>query len=441
MGARDLAKGTLKQGDIIEITTREPKKIRGTMLQEKEGFVIVKLENGYNAGISISDIADIRKAGEGKKAVKAKAGKARQENGKHTIAVLHTGGTIASRVDYRTGAVFASFELEDLFAMFPELGKKARFTSTHLSNMWSDDMRFGHFSAIARAVEKEAKKGARGAIVGMGTDNMHYASCALAFMLENCPIPVLLVGAQRSSDRGSSDAAMNLDCAAEFILKTGFRGVAICMHDSTDDGKCAVLPPCKTRKMHSSRRDAFKAINDTPIALVDYVTKNIEFVKKECADVKTGGKFSVRDKMEEKVSLLKVHVNMQPEEFSFYRGYKGLVIEGSGLGHTPGHVSDSNNTIHRKIFPAIKSLAESGCIVVMTTQCIYGRVGMNVYSKGKDLQDLGVIPGEDMLAETAFIKLSWLLANRPEEAKTLVGKNMRGEIGKRTCFEEKFEPF
>ena len=161
-------------------------------------------------------------------------------------------------------------------------------------------------------------------------------------------------------------------------------------------------------------------------------TKKIEFVKKEYAKRDKGKKVEAKPKMEDKVGLLKIHINMFPEQFSFFKGWKGLVIEGTGLGHTPGQVPNEWCKIHEKIYPAIKDVVDSGCVVVMTTNCINGRVQMNVYDKGRDLQKLGIVSGEDMLAETALVKLSWLLGNyKPDEAKKLVAKNLRGEINDR----------
>ena len=264
------------------------------------------------------------------------------------------------------------------------------------------------------------------------------ASAALSFIIESSPIPVIFVGAQRSSDRGSSDAGMNLICAAEFITKTDFGGVGICMHENAEDKSCVILPGTKTRKMHSSRRDAFKVVNDTPIARVDYKTRKIEFIKKDYT--KRSSKLVLKPKMEEKVGLLKIHVNMFPEEFEFFaeKKYKGLVIEGTGLGHTPGQAPNKEAAIHKKIYPAIKKIISSGCIVVMTTQCLFGGVNMNVYSKGRDLLELGIISGKDMLPNTALVKLSWLLGNYPKKVKELMGKNLRGEINDKLMYEKDF---
>jgi len=422
-------------GDVVKVHTKE-QVYEGILLPRPEIFdddcTILKLDNGYNIGIENKRIEKIEVVEKHQKK-KEERHKIEHKEGLPNISILHTGGTIASKVDYRSGGVVAAFSPEDIVSMFPELAEIANIDSELIANMWSDDLRFPHFKLIAKVIEKKLKEGVDGIIIGMGTDNLAVASAALTFIVEQTPVPIILVGAQRSSDRGSSDAGMNLICAAEFIAKTDFAGVAICMHEHSDDKTCAVLPPTKTKKLHSSRRDAFKPVNDTIIARVDYNSRKIEFIKKSYNKKDKNRKLVIKPNMEEKVGLLKITINMFPEQFEFFKNYKGLVIEGTGLGHTPGHVPNELAKIHEKIFPAIKKVIDSGCVVVMTTTCLFGRVEMQVYSKGRDLLKLGVVPGEDMLPDTAFVKLAWLLGNyKKEEVKELIGKNLRGEISERS---------
>ncbi len=429
-----------KAGDKVKVITKEDIFEGILMPNEETSAIVVKLDNGYNIGIDNKKIKKIEVLGKYKKTEKGKKEKVKIDKNKPTISILHTGGTIASKVDYKTGAVYSSFKPEDLLEMFPELFEIANFDSKLIANMWSDDLRFKHFELIAKAVEKEVKKGVDGIIIGMGTDNLAVTAAALAFIIEETPIPIIFVGAQRSSDRGSSDAAVNLTCVAEFIAKTDFAGVAICMHEKMDDKICAIMPATKTRKLHSSRRDAFKVVNDTIIARIDSNTKKIDFVKKDYLKKDKKRKLIIKPKMEEKVGLLKITINMFPEQFEFYKGYKGLIIEGTGLGHTPGQSPDEITSIHKKIYPAIKEVIDSGCVVVMTTQCLFGKVHMHVYSKGPDLVKLEVIPGEDMLPETAFVKLAWLLGNYPKEkVKEFIRQNLRGEINPRIEADEFLE--
>ena len=423
-------------GDRVTITTKKRTEEGLFIPSPALDTVIIKLDNGYNLGFPKKEVLKTTLL---KKAIlkKPASEKLAKRAGLPTIAILHTGGTIASKVDYRTGGVVSSFSPAELVSMFPELQQIANIESELVAQMWSDDLRFAHFSLIAQAIEKHVKKGVRGVIIGMGTDNLAVAAAALAFIVEKSPVPIVLVGAQRSSDRGSSDAAMNLICAAEFVTKTDFCGVAICMHESSADNACVILPACKTYKLHASRRDAFKFINAKPLAHIDYKTRKIEFLEKDYP--KRAAQLVLKPKMEDKVGLLKIHVNMFPEQFSFFTGYKGLVIEGTGLGHTPGQVPNPQAAIHKKIYPALKKVIDSGCVVVMTTQCLFGGVNMNVYDKGRDLLQLGVIPGKDMLANTALVKLSWLLANYPrKEVPRLLQENLRGEMNERLGYEQEF---
>src|SRR3989344_3217277 len=249
-------------GEGVQVPSGK-KGYEGILLQSpREGLLILKLESGYNVGIN--------EKGSKVQVLKPAAKKTEMKKGAiirsplPKIMILHTGGTIASKVDYETGAVITRFTPEEIIELFPKLHDIASIDSRLLRNMWSGDMRFAHYNIMAKAIAEEIKKGVCGIIITHGTDTMGYTAAGLSFMLEGLNIPVILVGSQRSSDRGSTDAEMNLVCATQFIIKSGFKGVAICMHDTMSDDACVILPACKTRKMHSSRRDAFKSINVEP---------------------------------------------------------------------------------------------------------------------------------------------------------------------------------
>lgn len=419
-------------GDKVEIVSKD-KNIKGVVMPGEKDIVVVKLENGYNIGINKSNIRSIKilerfKEEKEKKAKKEnkKEERNKEENKKETenksskkkelptIALLQTGGTIASKVDYKTGGVVSRYSPEEILEMYPELKEIANIECRLIGTMWTDDFRFKNFTTIANEIIKEKNKKVDGIILTLGTDFMTYCATALAFMLQGIDIPVILTGAQRSSDRGSSDASMNLVCASEFIAKSNFKGVAICMHETQNDISCAILPPCKSRKMHSSRRDAFRSINSEAIARVNYETRNITWIDDKF--VQESGKFNPMVEMEEKVGLIKVHPNMSELQFACFRGYKGLVIEGSGLGHAPTGVPNKEAEPNLKINAEIKKLIDSGTIVVMTTQCLYGAINMNIYSRGRELLEMGILQAR-CLPETALIKLSWLLGNFEKEMK------------------------
>jgi glutamyl-tRNA(Gln) amidotransferase subunit D len=435
-----LKKFKLKEGDHVEIQYGGIKQ-RGTIIPaNNEQNLILKLDSGYNFSINVTRISSAEKISEGKKVMKPPVRELKNNPNLPTISMLLIGGTISSRVDYRTGAVTVSYNPEDILSMFPELEKIANFKAKLISQMFSEDLRFVHHQIMAKAIEDEIKKGGiRGIILPHGTDTMGYTAAMLSFMIENPPIPIILVGSQRSTDRGSTDAAMNLICVAEFIAKTDYAGIGICMHKSSEDQDCIILPPCKTRKLHTSRRDAFRPVNAGPIATINYKTLKIDFNQKNYQKFDSSKKTVFRTNVEEKVALVKTHPNFSVEQLKIFldNKYKGLVIEGTGLGQMPVGVPNPESKPNEKNMQMIKQLTQNGCVIVMTSQCIFGKVQMHVYSAAVDLVNVGVVPGEDMLPETAFVKLAWLLGNyKTEEVKELIGKNLRGEISERTQYDK-----
>ena len=426
-------------GDQVTIYLKDNHTESGIIVPSSKAKVtILKLSTGYNVGFENDQIKEIKVIKKATEQTTREEKNFTKNKDLKTISILHTGGTIASSVDYRTGGVVASFTPEDLVKLFPELPKIANIESDLIAQMWSDDLRIIHMQKIARAIEKKIKKGTDGILVGIGTDNLAVAAAAVFFMVEKTPVPIIFVGSQRSSDRGSSDAAMNLICAAKFITRTDFAGVAICMHASTEDDFCNILPATKTYKLHSTRRDAFQAVNAQPIAKVYYKEDKVEF-QTDNYSKRNSDPAIIKDQMEERVGILKVHANMFVEQFKAYRNFKGLILEGTGLGHAPID-SPKGAQEHQKIKEELQKLIDDGTIVVMTTACLFGSVNLQVYSKGRDLFKMGVINGHDMLSSTAQMKLSWLLANEKDsnKIKELIGQNLRGEIQTSLSYTKKF---
>jgi glutamyl-tRNA(Gln) amidotransferase subunit D len=426
-----------KAGDRVKVVTSK-ETVEGILMPSSDPeAVIIKLSTGYNLGFKKKEIKKIDVLKAEKEPRQQKSPDTITLNKTlPTISILHTGGTIASKVDYKTGGVYASFTAEDFLEMFPEIKNIANIRTQHVANLMSEDIRFSHYALIAKAIEKEIKAGVKGIIIGHGTDTLAITAAALSFIFENLPVPVILVGSQRSSDRGSADAAMNLICAAEFITKTDFTGVAICMHASESDTLCHIFPATKTRKLHTSRRDAFKAVNDTPIATVDYTTRNIKFLKKYTRKSEVSGKLTITDKFEDKVAVVRTHVNMSPAILDALtkHKFKGIVLEATGIGQAPTNITENLPN-----YEALKKFIKQGGIVILTSQCIFGRVHPYIYTNCRRLYDIGVIFGEDMLTETVHVKLAWLLGNYPNgEVKKMIIQNLRGEINERIEFKEDF---
>jgi len=415
----------MEPGTRVKITTTDEEH-EGILMPAEKDYYSIKLKTGYNMSIKKQKVMSIKQIKAAPKEVlkKSRGGKMK---GLKTIAVIHTGGTVASKVDYDTGGVIASYTADDFVEMFPGVMKIANVRTRLIGNLMSEDLLFKHYRLMAKAVIEEQRKGAVGVIIGHGTDTLGYTAAALSFMLENISIPVILIGAQRSSDRPSSDAGMNMECAAHFITRSGFKGVAVCMHEGMDDGSCLILPACKTRKMHTTRRDAFKAVNDLPIARVK-TDGTFKFLRKDYYKPKSD-KLKPLLKMEDQVAIIRTYPNFHPDFFEVLskKGYKGLVLESTGLGQAPTNIPENLPN-----YEALKAFIKKGGVVVLTSQCIYGRVHPYVYSNCRRLVDIGVIFGEDMITETAYIKLAWLLGNFPSKVNEMITTDLRGEISERT---------
>lgn len=395
--------------------------------------LVIKLDNGYNIGIKFEKGVKIKRIAKGKP-IKFKPARIKiiKDPAKPTVSILGCGGTIASRVEYRTGAVYPAFSPGDLLLSFPELKEIANIKGRKLFDLLSEDMTPSHWQIIAREVAKEIKKKVDGIILMHGTDTLHYTSAALSFMLQNLPIPVVLVGAQRSSDRGSSDNAMNLVSSVLTASKSDIAEVTVCMHGSMSDDFCFINPGTKVRKLHSSRRDAFQTVNALPYAKVWYSEKKIEYLREDF-NRRGKGKLKLDDKINPNVEIVYIHPGIKPEFIeNLAKFYDGIVIAGTGLGHVP--TNPLNDKFTKSLIPSLKSLIDSGIPVVIAPQTIFGRLDLNVYTAGRLLNRIGVIGNNyDWLPEVAFVKLMWVLGHTKNlnKIKEMMLKNIVGEISER----------
>jgi len=406
--------------DILRIKTNKTE-YEGILLPRNEyskpDYVEIKLENNYNIGINFEDITEIKKIGEKEAHYKIPEKKFPRTKGFPEITLLGTGGTVASRLDYTTGAVIPAFTPGELFSAVPELADICNLETEILFKMLSENMKPDIWQKLAEKVEELANSGKDGIIIAHGTDTMGYTSAALSFMLKDLSIPVVLVGSQRSSDRPSSDAALNLINAAT-VATSDIAEVILVMLGSSSHNYGLIHKGTLVRKMHTSYRNTFRTIDDIPMGLVK--NGKIHMFRKEY-NKKSNKKTKALTDFEEKVGLVYSYPGLTNDEINFYidKGYKGLVLIGTGLGH-----------VSTRVFDSIKRAIEENIIVLMTSQTFHGFIGMNVYSTGRELLELGVIPGHNLIPETAYIKLGWVLGNTDtlEEAKKLLSTNIAGEF-------------
>ena len=413
-----LKKNTISVGDSVKILADIT--YSGIVMPRYEHsddrHIVLKLKSGYNIGLEIAKIEKVEKILTSEKIVE-KIEKVEKNEKLPNILLLSTGGTIASKIDYRTGAVTPVLTAEELNSSVPELAEIANIDTKVLFSEYSENIMPQHWLKIAETVKEYSNSEYSGIIIAHGTDTMHYTSSYLSFSLAGFPIPIALVGSQRSSDRASSDAALNLMGAVSFLTKCKGNGVYIIMHQDENDEAIACHIGTRVRKNHTSKRGAFQTIGDDPAFLI--VNNEIhDNMKTEFFTIK---EFDPKIKINEKVALVKYHPGYNPELLKniIDSGYKAIIFEGTGLGH-----------IGENMYPIVKIANEKGIFMGMTSQCIDGRVRMTVYESGRDLLNLGIIPLENMIPEVALVKAMWTAGNteKRDEIKEIMLKKIASEF-------------
>ncbi len=430
-GYRGLARSRLEQwgmrvwGDV-RVRNTAGSTFEGVILPRGETFddlhVVLKLKTGYNVGVHVDRIASIEELGYKEAVYKIPEKAFPVSPDLPNVTLLGTGGTIASRLDYRTGAVIPAFTPGELYGAVPELAEICNLTTKKLFGVFSENMSWAEYVTLAEAVGEAIDGGADGVVIGHGTDTMGHTAAVLSFMVQDSPVPIVLVGSQRSSDRPSSDAALNLIHAVSAAARGDIAEVQICMFGPTSDRYGLLHRGTRCRKMHSSYRSTFRTIGDVPLSVVDrngFTTINPDYLPRDHSR-----KVKIDTRYDDRVTILYYYPGMKPDlvDALVEKGYRGIVIAGTGLGH-----------VNRPLFPALKRAIETGVHVVMTVQTLWGFAQMYVYDTGRDLLDIGVVPLDNMLPETALMKLGWVLGhtNKQDDVMAMMRQPVSHEITER----------
>lgn len=398
----------------------------GTILPRAENdddqHIVMKIVTGYNIGIDVQTILKMKETGYKKANYKIPEKEFPTTPGLPRVKLFGTGGTIASRLDYRTGAVIPAFSPGELYGAVPELADICNLETEKVFAVFSENMGPMQYISLAKAIGREIEKGVDGIVIGHGTDTLHHTGAALTFMIQNSPVPIVLVGSQRSSDRPSSDAALNLMHAMYTAGHSDIAEVMVCMFGPTSDDYGLLHKGTRVRKMHSSYRSTFRTIGDTPLATVK--RGSITAIKKEYNHRRKDKNVKIMPYFSNKVSMLYYYPAMKPDVLDAMvdAGYKGIIIVGTGLGH-----------VNKELYPAIERAHAKGVHMFMTLQTLWGYVHMFVYDTGRDMMAKGIIPAGNMLPEVAYIKLGWVLGQTddPEEVKRLMLTPINDEITQR----------
>ncbi|MGA9116054.1 MAG: Glu-tRNA(Gln) amidotransferase subunit GatD [Bacteroidota bacterium] len=429
-GYRGEALGVLKNFGAqvwsdVEITT-DRGRFSGIILPRSETadphHIVLKLRVGYNVGIAARRIRDISIRGRKEAHYKIPEKEFPFDPKKPKVKLLGTGGTIASRLDYRTGAVIPAFSPGELYGSVPELADICNLETEKLYGVFSENMGPEQWRGTAEAVGREIARGVQGIVIGHGTDTMHHTAAILSFMVQDSPVPIVMVGSQRSSDRPSSDAALNLMHSVKAAAEGDIAEVMVCMFGPTSDMYGLLHRGTRVRKMHSSYRSTFRTIGDIPIAMVSRT--EITPLRQDYRRRRSDTRVTINTAFEEMVSIVYYYPNMRPDIIDALtdNGYRGIVIAGTGLGH-----------VNKPLYPALKRAAEKNVAVYMTVQTLWGYVQMYVYDTGRDMMELGVVPTANMLPEVAYVKLGWALGQTRDTARVreIMLNPVAGEITER----------
>ena len=411
-------------GKVVVDTTRGV--FEGTILpraeNDDENHIVLKIASGYNVGLDIDTVLEIKELGYNRAKYQIPEKEFPYSDDKPNVKLFGTGGTIASRLDYRTGAVIPAFSPGELYGAVPELADICNITTEKIFAVFSENMGPEQYKALAVAIGKEIEKGTDGIIIGHGTDTLHHTAAALTYMIQDQPVPIVLVGSQRSSDRPSSDAALNLMHAAYAAGHGPIAETVVCMFGPTSDEYGFLHRGTRVRKMHSSYRSTFRTIGDIPLAKV--TRDSVELIKDAYNPRRKDRRVRILPHFEERVSIVYYYPNMHPDIIDSLvdNGYRGIIIAGTGLGH-----------VNKPLYPALERAAGKGVAVYMTVQTLWGFVHMYVYETGRDMMDLGVIPTQNMLPEVAYIKLGWALGQTDdlEEVRKIMLTPINDDITER----------
>ena len=421
-----LRKSGVQNGDVVEVTL-DGGTVTGTLVPryqyDDDSHLVLKLRTGYNVGLRLDRLKSLKMKSKGERPRFQSPSPPKPKRSLPRVSILGTGGTIASRVDYRTGAVHPAISSEELYALIPELSEIARISPEILFSVYSENIGPENWTEIAEKAAEVVKRGVQGVVITHGTDTLGYTAAALSFALQGVPAPIVLVAAQRSSDRPSTDAVLNLIAGVSVAAQADFAGVYLAMHANESDGRVAIHTGTRVRKDHTSARGAFESIGVPPAAV--WSRAGFEKVGSVLPRRGSGGGFTPMAKFDPNVALLKFYPSLPTGVIDsvINSGARAIVFEGTGLGH-----------INSRNIPRVRDFVQGGGLAFMTSQCVRGRVDMNVYDTGRDLLAAGVVPLDDMLAETALVKAMWVLGNTgsADEAKKLMSKNLAGEMNERT---------
>lgn len=415
-------------GDLVNIKI-DNQEFNGEFIKTDENLLIVKLKSGYDIALEHKDINSVSLIEKNKIEKENKTTLEVKTKGAD-LTLITTGGTISSKIDYKTGGVSPSVDSSYYFKIAPGLKDLGKIAVVSLMQKLSENMLPSDWVNIAREAYSSIQEGSKGVIVTSGTDTMHFASSAMSFILNPLSVPIVFTGSQRSTDRGSSDASTNLLMSAVTAKNFDVGESVICMHANLNDEYNYILRGNKARKMHTERRDAFRPINMKPLAKVYPDGRFIDVLDER---IRKNNITRLNDKIDSKVKLIYSYPSMEGDIIDYYVENKvhGIVIAATGFGNLPLE--------EKTIIPSLKNAENKGIPITVTSQTVYGTTNKFVYSTLREISKFeNIIYVGDMTTETAFVKMMFALGQSKnlKDVKKLMLNPLAGEMKERSGTDE-----
>lgn len=314
------------------------------------------------------------------------------ERTRPSVTVFTMGGTIASTTTNDRHGVIPQLDADTMIGAVPDLATVARLDAVAFRQKASGDLRLEDIVSLADEIERSIGAGAAGVVVTQGTDTLEETAFALDVLLSG-DSAVVITGAMRNPTLPGADGPANLLAAVQVAASDKSRGLG-CLVVFGDEVHCARF----VRKTHTTSPATFHSPSAGPIGWVTEGVPRISLVPRQRTRPvpRTGGELP-------RVALLTLGIGEQGHMLRFVEdsGYEGLVVEGFGGGHVPGHLAESLGELAQRLPVVLSSRTGAGEVLAQT----YGFVGSEI-----DLLARGLISAGPLDGLKARILLTFALA-------------------------------
>jgi len=333
---------------------------------------------------------------------------------KPKVLVIGTGGAISAK-PVKGKWVYGEIPIQELISTTKRISEHFDVTATNVFRMDSSDMKPENWLTLANTIYYKMNE-YDGIVVTIGTDTLAYAATAISFLIQNNNIPIVFTGSKIDSTQLKSDARINLRDA---ITVAGLSDIA----ETVIVFNGRIMRANRAKKVNASEIGAFRSFENPELGKIEqFIHLKGEYRKR------SKSKPALYNKLENLVATIKIYPGFDGNRVRSLVDYpvKGLVLEGFGLGNIP--------LLDNELKEGIKYANKKNVPIVIASNCELGEYWQYIYEAeiGTRLKGMKVIPVYDMLPETAYVKLMWVLGQAQdfEEIKKMMQRPYCGEVSK-----------